>query len=205
MALANLAEWEPLTVPEVAALFVHCKARWWIAGGWAIDLLLGYQSRSHTDTDILLLRRDQHSVRQQLRAWDLWAADPPGTLRPWTLGETLPQHVHDIWCRRSPSEAWSLQLMLDDDDTDDWLFRRDHRVRRSVRSLSGPASTPERAVLTPAVQLLYKSRELRSKDEQDFTLTLPVLASSERIWLAEALSIASPEHPWINRLSDEAQ
>ncbi len=95
--------------------------------------------------------------------------------------------------------------MLDDVEDQDWLFRRDHRVRRSVRSLTGSASTPERAVLAPDIQLLYKSRGLRRKDEHDFTLALPVLIESERQWLARALSIVSPKHPWLSRLSHEAR
>jgi hypothetical protein len=41
----------------------------------------------HSDLVILVLRRDHALVRDQLRDWDVHAADPPGTLRPWPVGE----------------------------------------------------------------------------------------------------------------------
>lgn len=201
MASTGLGEWHPLTVNEVALLLAGCGVPWWVAGGWSIDLRVGYQTREHADIDILFLRRDQHVVREHLAAWDVHAAEPPGSLRPWPVGETLPDQVHDIWCRRSPSGPWSLQLILDETEGDEWLFRRDHRVRRSIESLAGPTSSSERAVLSPDVQLLYKSREMRPKDDQDLSTMLPVLAAEERAWLSNALVAVSPGHPWIARLS----
>src|SRR5688500_9342197 len=98
----NLYEWDPLSVEDAAALFAGAPFPWWIAGGWAIDLFIGYQTRSHADTDILILRRDQLAARSRLADWDVHAADPPGSLRPWSLGALLPPEVHDIWCRRTP-------------------------------------------------------------------------------------------------------
>ncbi|MGH2458803.1 MAG: nucleotidyltransferase domain-containing protein [Chloroflexota bacterium] len=72
---------------------------WWIAGGWAIDLFVGRTTRHHDDIDVQIQRADQLAVQATLATWDLNAADPPGTLRPWKPGEVLPAHVHDIWCR----------------------------------------------------------------------------------------------------------
>lgn len=76
-------------MPEVRALFSALRAPWWIAGGHAIELAVGHRFREHGDIDVLLLRRDQLAVQQALSAWELWAADPPGTLRPWQPGEFL--------------------------------------------------------------------------------------------------------------------
>ena len=70
----------------------------------------------------------------------------------------LPDALHDVWCRPSPGSPWALQLMVADTDGADWLYRRDHRVRRPVTELDGPASTASRPVIAPEVQLLYKSR-----------------------------------------------
>src|SRR5688572_25039349 len=108
----NLYRWEPLSVEEAAGLFTGAPFPWWIAGGWAIDLFIGHQTRPHADTDILILRQDQLAARATLADWDVHVADPPGSLRPWPLDETLPPHAHDIWCRRTPDAPWSLQLML---------------------------------------------------------------------------------------------
>jgi len=200
MAADDLGPWMPLSPEDAAELFAECRARWWVAGGWAIDLLIGRQTRPHGDLDVLVLRSEQHVVRSCLQAWDVHAVDPPGTLRPWPIGEVLPPSVHDIWCRRKPSAPWSFQLMVDDVDGNEWLFRRDNRIRRPVTTLFGRASRPGLPVLAPEVQLLYKSGSLREKDADDFDSTLPHMAVDERNWLRDALLATSPDHDWIARL-----
>jgi hypothetical protein len=42
-----------------------------------------------------------------LAGWEWWAAVPPGILRPWAPGETVPAAVHDIWCRPAGRPAIS--------------------------------------------------------------------------------------------------
>lgn len=200
MAAEALGLWDPMQPDDAVVEFGAWAFPWWIAGGWAIDLLLGHRSRAHEDLDLLVLRRDQSLVRETLRDWDVHAADPPGTLRPWPIGETLPAGVHDVWCRRSPSSPWEFQLMIDDTDGDDWLFRRDGRIRRPIQSLTGRASTKDLAVLSPEIQLLYKSKGLRKKDEADFQAVRQHLAGSELHWLRAALAVVSPDHPWISEL-----
>jgi len=185
---------------EAAVVFGDLAAPWWVAGGWAIDLLVGRQTRVHDDLDILILRRDQDQVRQQLEGWDVWAADPPGTLRPWPTGEILPGHVHDVWCRRHPDAPWTVQLMIDDTDGDDWRYRRDPTIRRPIRSLAGRASTPGRPVLAPDVQLLAKSKAARPKDEADFDAVRALLSPEERSWLRASLEHTAADHPWIPQL-----
>ena len=193
--------WAPLSPAEVADALSGMPCRWWIAGGWAIDLHLGRQTRAHADVDVLLLRTDQLTVQRHLAGWDLQAADPPGTLRPWRDGETLPLEVHDVWCRRHPSSPWCLQLMIDDAKDGHWTYRRDPRIRRPVAELDGPASSAERRVLSPDIQLLQKSARPRAKDEADFQAVLDDLDTTQRRWLSDSLSVASPGHPWLTRLS----
>jgi len=43
---------------RVRELMHEYPRAWWVAGGWAIDLHLGHQSRAHQDIDIAVLRRD---------------------------------------------------------------------------------------------------------------------------------------------------
>jgi hypothetical protein len=192
--------WEPLSPSAVAGELEGLPCRWWIAGGWAIDLHLGRQSRAHSDVDVLLLRSDQLAFQQHLAGWDLHAADPPGALRPWAEGELLSSEIHDVWCRRSPASPWALQLMIDDTEDDQWVYRRDASISRPVAELDGPASNTERRVLSPDIQLLYKSNEPRAKDEADFQAVLEGLDASQRGWLGESLAVTSPGHPWITRL-----
>lgn len=54
--------------------------------------------------------------------------------------------------------------------------------------------------MAPEIQLLFKSRGLRDKDQRDFDDCLPLLSNRQRSWLAEALREETPEHPWLVRL-----
>jgi hypothetical protein len=56
------------------------------------------------------------------------------------------------------------------------------------------------AVLSPEVQLLYKSRGLRDKDGADFQAVRPYLSPDERNWLRTALNIVAPKRPWVRTL-----
>jgi Aminoglycoside-2''-adenylyltransferase len=58
-----LGRWRPWRPREVAAFFAMLPIPWWIAGGWAIDLFLGRQTRRHEDIDVLILRQDCHAAR----------------------------------------------------------------------------------------------------------------------------------------------
>ena len=197
-----LGEWQPLTVDGVTELLGGMDARWWIAGGWALDLHLGRQTRPHHDIDVLVLRAELPAVRERLRGWDLHAADPPGAgrLRPWPEPEQLPAALHDIWCRPTSTSPWVLQLMVDDTDGADWIYRRDSRIRRPVAELHGPASTSGRPVLAPEVQLLCKSRTPRPKDVEDFRQVAGALDEGRRTWLRETLTTVAPEHDWLAAL-----
>ncbi|MGW6981229.1 nucleotidyltransferase domain-containing protein [Streptomyces sp. NPDC054932] len=143
----------------MAEVFKQANFPWWIAGGRAIELFVGHELRTHGDLDVLVLRRDQTRAQECLPGWDLHVADPPGTgkLRAWGFGEMLEEPLHDIWCRRTPDSPWSVQLMLDDAVGDEWVSRRDPRVRMPITRLSRVAAdgTP---YLTPEMQLFYKAK-----------------------------------------------
>jgi hypothetical protein len=185
---------------EVTDVLADLDCAWWVAGGWALDLHLGKQTRAHADVDVLLLRDDLTKVRCHLSGWDLHAADPPGTLRPWSEPEVPSAQVQDIRCRRRPSAPWSLQLMIDDAPDGEWVYRRDARIHRPVRELDGPASDARRRVLAPEVQLLQKSANPRVKDEADFHAVRGCLDAAQRGWLRESLALLSPGHPWLAHL-----
>ncbi|MGY0022149.1 nucleotidyltransferase domain-containing protein [Streptomyces sp. YJ-C3] len=197
---APYGRWEPAPTAEVVARFAGAGARWWVAGGIAIELAVGRRLRDHGDIDVLLLRRDQHVVQHALPGWELWAADPPGVLRPWAPGETLPPGVHDIWCRPGPGAPWRIQLMLDESEGAEWYSRRDTRVRRPLDTL-GRVAADGTPFLAPEVQLYYKAKNARPKDEADLAAALPVLTPGQRRWLADALTTTYGDgHAWTARL-----
>ncbi|MCK2219357.1 amino acid transporter [Actinomadura sp. ATCC 31491] len=152
----------------------------------------------HGDVDVGLLRRDQLAARRLLDGWDVHAAVVPGVLRPWPAGETLPATAHDVWVRERPGGPWRFQLMLDEADGGDWVYRRDPRVRRPLAGLTAGEDGFRR--LAPEVQLLYKAMGTRPKDAADVETVLPLLTGEQRRWLAGALATAHPSCPWRARL-----
>jgi len=190
--------WSPLTPQEVATRFRAFPGPWWVAGGWAIDLFIGRQTRPHQDIDIVVLRRDHRALHDVLSGWAFYAVDPPGTLRPWGEGETLPPPIHTVWCRPSPAEPWALQFLIEEAAGEVWRYRRDERIRRPLNVFG-----ERREVIpfvSPEVQLLYKAKGHRPRDEHDFAHALPLLDRSQRDWLATALITTHPDHPWLPHL-----
>lgn len=205
MGTEETRAWRPLDPAGVAALLADVGCRWWIAGGWAIDLYLGRQTRPHEDIDVVVLRDDLPTVQHHLHGWTLMAADPPGTLRDWRAGEQLPGTVHDIWCRPAADDAWVLQLMVVDPVAGEWVYRHDPRVRRPLATLGATITTTTTSphplpVLAPEIQLLHKSRHHRVKDQTDFDSVRGHLHRAERAWLRDALLRTDPAHPWLARL-----
>ncbi|TDC47507.1 amino acid transporter [Jiangella ureilytica] len=170
-------------------------APWWIAGGYGLELALGRSWRTHGDIDALVLRPSAGELHEALAGWELWVVDPPGELRFWPADEPLPDHVHDIWCRRPSSPAWELQLMVDEAGGGEWRSRRHGRVRAPVAAL-GRRSADGLPYLRPEIQLFYKAKGRRPKDEIDFAVVAPTLDDAARAWLDRALAVTHPDHPW---------
>jgi len=144
--------WAPLSPEEVARLLAGAPFPWWIAGGHAIERFVGRPFRPHADIDILVLRRDHLELRRWFAVWDFWAADPPGRLRPWPVGETLAQPVHDVWCRQTPDTPWGFQIMIDESEGEDWLSRRLPDIRRAIADI-GASDASGLPLLAPEIQL----------------------------------------------------
>lgn len=167
-------------------------APWAIAGGWAIDLALGSVSRVHADVDLAVFRDDQRVLREHLAEWR-WEYVDDGVLVPWGKDQWLALPVHELYATSAGGSR--IEILLNERDGDDWLFRRDPRVRLPlvraiVTSASGlPAFAPE-------VALLYKSKDPRATDEADFAAAVPRLDASARQWLRDALGECYGEHPW---------
>ncbi len=190
--------WEPLTIPAIAAEMVGFARPWWVAGGYALEALAGRSWRGHGDVDVGLFGEDATAVRAHLAGWEAWAAWPAGTLVPWPAGEPLPGEAHDIWVRRDAGSPWAIQLMFDRRDGDDWVFRRDAAVRLPAAELTWERDGVR--YIRPEVQLLYKAKGQRPKDEADFAEVAPLLGPAERRWLREQLERLHPGHAWLGRL-----
>ena len=201
MINANIpcSNWQPLSVAGVMQVFANASFTWGLAGGYAIEQFLGTSVRAHGDMDIVAYRDEQLHVQSWLADWQLYAADPPGTLRPWIDEEYLPYGIHDIWGHGPRVQNWELQIMLAEADGDHWFMRRSpqicgHRDDLVVAYGGVPCVRVE-------VQLLYKARSCRAEDTCDFHACVPQLPADSRQWLKDNLLLLYPTgHPWLKDL-----
>jgi hypothetical protein len=173
---------------------------WAVAGGWALDLFLGFQTRSHADVDIAIRRADQHKLHPRLAGSQV-AKVVAGQLLPWATGEFLAAPVHELHAEWSDGRQLEFLLNEFDRDSLEWVYRRDHRVRRPLDLVFRNASTTP--YLAPEIVLLYKSKAPSPKDEADFNTVLPHLTSEQRAWLAQALGLFESGHRWADIVMKE--
>ena len=130
---------------QVADVMQSVGVWWAVAGGWAIDLLVGRQTRDHHDVEVVVRRADQAAVRDSLRnGWELLCLDPPGSeWTPWLSGSEMVQPSFQLKARASGLE---FDLFLESMTDDTWCFRRDDRVRRPIDRIvaRAPASRSSR-------------------------------------------------------------
>lgn len=181
---------------EMASHLSMLCAPWWIAGGWAMDLYLGTQCRPHEDLDIGVLRRDVMKVLSLLSSWEIFEAKDGSLTR---LGrDPLPRaNVNSLWCRPVGDQDWAFELMLDDSEDDCWVFRRDTTIQMPL-SLAIRRDAQGIPFLAPEIQILYKARSVRTKDQADFDHVGPRLDSVARAWLGNALNRIDPYHQWLS-------
>ena len=189
----------PLII-EASTLFEHSGKPFWLAGGYAIDLFLGRETRAHEDLDLVIKRADQLSFQKALSGWDLKAADPPGSgsLVPWAKDHFYELPIHNIWCRRSENAPWELELLFSEFEGAEWVYRRNKSIRGPLGNF-GWQSEGGLMVIAPEIQLLYKSRSPRPKDLQDLENSLPKLSSQQKTSLRDWIALDSgSSHPWLN-------
>ncbi len=113
-------------------------------------------------------------------------------------GERLEPPIHEVhvtW-----PDGYHLEFLLNEWDSasDEWMFRRDPRIRRAVdRVFSMGRGLPR---LAPEVVLLYKSKGSGPKDDADFAAAVGLMTPEQREWLRDALVVTRAENSWIAAL-----
>ena len=171
---------------------------WWaVAGGWALDLWLGEQTREHHDVEVVVQRQDQLALHAGLsNEWELQCLDPPGSgWRRWS-GERIELPAFQLQAR---SPAGEFDIFLETTRGDSWCFRRDERIERPMSEFTTitDAGIP---IVRPEVQLLYMAKSNEPKHAHDFAVTRPTLDDQSASWLVRSLALAHPGHAWLNQL-----
>ena len=192
---ALYGRWQPFTPEEVRELLVRAPFRWWLAGGWALELA-GAAPRRHEDIDIGVSFDDLEAVREAFRDFHLWEAHDG--LRPLLPGEELRAGREQLWVRSDASHPWLADIVLTPTQGGRWVFKKDNRINVPLDHALAARDGVE--YLTPEIALLHKAHLMRQKDEADFASLLPALDDRARDWLDSALALYLPAHAWRARL-----
>lgn len=183
---------------KIAAVMQNFHADWFVAGGWAIDLYLGKISRPRDDIEIAIFRRNQIALQKYLNDWLLQKIEN-SVPSVWSRNEFLELPVHEIHCFHETCEPQNFEVLLNERNDNEWIYRRNERVSKSLTEMYSMTNSGIR-FLRPEIVLLYKSKNPRAKDERDFESVVDHLDAESKKWLANALAICDLKHDWLRKL-----
>jgi hypothetical protein len=189
----DVSKWEAWHPAEAAARLAGVGVPWAVAAGWALDLFRGRQTREHEDLEIVVPEDGLRAIVDALSEFEFFAVGD-GRARPLTARAL--ERTHQTWVRERYSGVWRVDVVREPWNGDTWICRRDPRLRRP-RSEVIAYSTDGIPYQQPEIALLFKAKHAREKDQADFDGVLPLLAPHRRAWLANALELVHPGHPWI--------
>jgi len=190
--------WSRISPTQLARELRGAGDIWWIAGGWSLELFTAATARGHDDIDISCFRDDLARLRRTLADCS-YHATQDGRLRPLAPDEAVAEDVNTLWCRLPGSRFWDFEVMIEQRRGDEWCFRRDPAARLPVPDLTWTQEDGMR-VVRPEVQLLYKAKDVRPRDERDFRAVLAHLSGTATRWLSEALARVHPGHTWLDEI-----
>ncbi|WP_297083587.1 nucleotidyltransferase domain-containing protein [uncultured Demequina sp.] len=185
--------WAPLAVEALASLLAPADARWWLAGGVALDRWVGAPIRPRENIDISTMPGDLTALLAVLPPhWSAWAPDGDEVMPLADAPEDAA--VQPVLIRDDDAGAWVLRVNIEDGAPRAWVYRRDARLQlpwdRAVLDLDGvPTGAPE-------VQLVWKCFSPRPVDDVDKDAVLPTLSEEARTWWERALLTVHPHSSW---------
>lgn len=194
MDLPEYTQWQTRSVYSIQSLLG--KLDWILAGGIALEQFLGYMYRPHGDIDIIIKREDQSLLKNFISPDRIFVADGQGHLLPYQSDTYYDHPIQDIWILDETQTSWCLQIMLIDVQNCLWIYKRNTQVQLPYRDIFFEKDRLN--IIKPEIQLLYKSKSIRDKDQLDFEKVLPQLTASAKQWLQDSLTICyGDNHPWL--------
>ncbi|MFE4512937.1 nucleotidyltransferase domain-containing protein [Kitasatospora sp. NPDC056783] len=194
------ARWAGAWRPErVAERLAGVTTTWCVAAGWALDLFLGRQSRAHGDLEIAVPAAGFPEIRDRFPEYEF---DAVGSGRVWPApGPEALAATHQTWMRDRASGRFLLDVFREPHDGGTWICRRDESLRLPYQAIT-ERTAEGIPYLAPELVLLFKAKEARPKDRDDFANALPLLGSSRRAALRGWLERIHPGHPWSAELAE---
>ena len=193
-------------------------------GGQAIDLFLGYESRTHGDIDVCTFWNDRNRVIQYMQSHGFKVYEMLGGDRAHFISDVSEQYLikRNIFCFTDRCPLVKTYPLDKDDccvieffnigqtklDFIEFLFNEkteDHfvyaRCREIARDLQKAILASDGiSYLAPELCLLYKSTDTeRDGYGQDFKLAYNAMGPEQREWFENAMMHLYPDgHKWMN-------
>lgn len=193
-------------------------------GGQAVDLFLGYDSRTHGDIDVCAFwnERDKIILYMQSRGFQVYEMLGGGRAHRITDVSNQIYEKRNIFCFKEgcplvklypldendccwmeffhvgQTELNFIEFLFNDRSDADFEYARDREVKRELdKAMLSHNGVP---YMSPELCLLYKSTDIeREGYQQDFELAYKAMNGEQREWLKNALTRLYPEgHKWIN-------
>jgi len=189
------------TPDEAAEALAGVTAPWAVAGGWALDLWLGRQTRDHGDIEITVPAAFFPEVQARLEARGLKLfSNIDGEVIALEPGEVRGPDGFQTWVTDPDARSWILDIFREPGDAETWVYRRTGELS-APRARANSRDARGIPFVAPQIVLLFKAKAMRDKDLADFALIAPQLPAEDRDWLAASLGVIHPGHPWIERLA----
>jgi hypothetical protein len=163
----GLWRWEDFDPSRLSSLMRGFDAPWWVAGGRALDLWMGRQTRAHQDVDVAVLREDQKRLHEAFGGWELYYATSDHRLVPYRSECWLEVPLHGVWVRPTFDAPWLCEFLLNEREGQHWVYGRNPAVRKPLDEVGVMAPAGGVPILVPEIVLLYKAHELKHPSPLD--------------------------------------
>jgi hypothetical protein len=193
--------WQAWSPAGITQRLARVRVPWYVAGGWAIDLFLGRQTREHGDLEIAVPAPDFAAVRDALAGYEF---EVVGSGQAWPLDSPAFHVMHQTWVSEPGTGVYRLDIFREPQHDGAWVCRRDETIRlpyeRVIRRTGDGIP-----YLVPEIGLLFKAKwSAEPKNQADFENVLPLLGRDAAAWLRWALQRVHPGHAWIGALDRAA-
>ena len=192
------ADWRAWRPEDAAARLGALAVPWCVAAGWAIDLFVGYERRTHEDLEIAVPAPAFPLIHSQLDDLDFYAVGDGEAESIAESPERLAE-THQTWGLDVAAHEWRIDVFREPSEGAAWICRRDQRIRLPYGELI-ERTTDGIPYVRPEVALLFKAKAAREKDVSDLDDVLPLLAPSRRALLRDWIALVHPGHAWLQRV-----
>ena len=161
---------------------------WFIAGGWAIDLFLDRETRTHDDIEIGIYREHQMKLQKYFEKRKKYYINNKSLIGKHTKVEWNKEYlrlpIHELYIEYNDFE---IEVLLNERDEANWIYRRNEKIKHNEQTviLNTKDGIP---YLCPEIVLLYKTKEIREKDIQDIKNASTKMNDSQIKWLIDSIN-----------------